>query len=76
MEFCVDSWWFAPKGTPAEAVAGFADALEEAAQTDRITTFFESQMFAPVILKGEALQASLDETWERIQPVAQRAAKK
>jgi putative tricarboxylic transport membrane protein len=76
MEFCVDSWWFAPKGTPAEAVAGFADALEEAAQTDRITTFFDSQMFAPVILKGEALQASLDETWERIQPVAQRAAKK
>jgi tripartite-type tricarboxylate transporter receptor subunit TctC len=76
MQFCVDSWWFAPKGTPAEAVEGFADALEQAAQSERVQKFFESQMFGNVFLKGEALQASLEETWERIQPVAQRATKK
>jgi putative tricarboxylic transport membrane protein len=76
MEFCVDSWWFAPKGTPAEAVEGFADALEQAAQTERVQKFYESQMFGDVFLKGEALQASLEETWDRIQPVAQRATKK
>ena len=30
MEFCIDSWWFAPKGTPAEAIDGMASALEAA----------------------------------------------
>ncbi len=29
MEFCIKSWWFAPKGTPQEAVDGFAKALEK-----------------------------------------------
>jgi tripartite-type tricarboxylate transporter receptor subunit TctC len=76
MEFCIDSWWFAPKDAPAEAVDGMADALEQAAQTDRIKEFYESQAFGPVFLKGAALQESLDETWARIEPVAKQAAQK
>jgi tripartite-type tricarboxylate transporter receptor subunit TctC len=76
MEFCIDSWWFAPNDAPAEAVDGMANALEQAAQTDRIKEFYESQAFGPVFLKGEALQQSLDETWARIEPVARQAAQK
>jgi putative tricarboxylic transport membrane protein len=76
MEFCIDSWWFAPKDAPAEAVEGMADALEQASQTDRIKEFYDSQAFAPVFLKGEALQQSLEETWARIEPVAKQAAQK
>ena len=76
MEFCVDSWWFAPKDAPAEAVEGLANALEQAAQTQRIQSFYESQAFGPLFLKGEALQQSLDETWTRIEPVAKEAAQK
>ena len=76
MEFCIDSWWFAPKDAPAEAVEGMANALEEAAQTQRIQDFFAAQAFGPVFLKGEALQQSLDETWARIEPVAKQAAQK
>jgi tripartite-type tricarboxylate transporter receptor subunit TctC len=76
MVFCVDSWWFAPKDAPAEAVEGMANALEQAAQTQRIKDFYENQAFGPVFLKGEALQQSLEETWARIEPVAKQAAQK
>jgi putative tricarboxylic transport membrane protein len=76
MVFCVDSWWFAPKDAPAEAVEGMANALEQASQSQRIQTFYENQAFGPVFLKGEELQQSLEETWARIEPVAKQAAQK
>jgi tripartite-type tricarboxylate transporter receptor subunit TctC len=76
MEFCIDSWWFAPKDAPAEAVEGMANALEQASQSQRIVDFYDSQAFAPLFLKGEALQQSLDDTWARIEPVAKQAAQK
>jgi tripartite-type tricarboxylate transporter receptor subunit TctC len=76
MEFCIDSWWFAPKGTPAEAIDGMASALEAAAGTEQIEAFYDSKAFAPVFLKGEELQQSLEDTWARIEPVAKQAAQK
>ena len=76
MQFCVDSWWFAPKGTPEEAVAGFADALEKATDTEQVQAFFTDKAFGPIFLRGDALQKSLDETWARIEPVAKQAAQK
>ncbi|GAB5375535.1 MAG: hypothetical protein AcusKO_19970 [Acuticoccus sp.] len=30
MDYCIESWWFAPKGTPQEAIDGMAAALEKA----------------------------------------------
>jgi tripartite-type tricarboxylate transporter receptor subunit TctC len=76
MEFCIDSWWFAPKDAPAEAVEGMANALEQASQTQRIVGFYDAQAFSPLFLKGEELQQSLDDTWARIEPVAKQAAQK
>jgi putative tricarboxylic transport membrane protein len=76
MEFCVSSWWFAPKGTPAEAIEGFANALEKASKSPRVQEFYEKKLFADTFLKGDALQKSLDDTWERILPVALQAKKK
>lgn len=76
VEFCISSWWFAPKGTPQEAVDGFANALEQASQTERVKEFYQQKLFADVFLKGEELQQALDATWERILPVAQQAAQK
>ena len=74
MSFCVESWWFAPQGTPQEAIDGMADALGAAMGTERVQTFMEEKMFAPVFLEGDEMQASLDETWERTEPIAQQAA--
>ncbi|NQV98519.1 MAG: tripartite tricarboxylate transporter substrate binding protein [Rhodospirillales bacterium] len=76
VEFCIHSWWFAPKGTPKEAVDGFANALEKSAQTDRVKKLYADKLFAPVFLKGEALQKSLDATWKAIAPIAMQASKK
>ncbi|MGP1396303.1 MAG: tripartite tricarboxylate transporter substrate binding protein [Inquilinaceae bacterium] len=76
MTFCVESWWFAPLGTPQEAIDGMADALEAAMETERVKTMFDEQLFSPLFLRDDALQASLDDTWERTLPVAQQAAKK
>lgn len=76
VEFCVQSWWFAPNGTPQEAIDGFADALEAASESERVTSFYADRLFSNVFLRGEELQASLDATWERILPVAQQAAQK
>jgi putative tricarboxylic transport membrane protein len=76
MEFCIDSWWFAPKDAPTEAVEGMANALEAASQTQRIQDFYDAQAFAPLFLKGEELQQSLEETWARIEPVAKQAGQK
>ncbi len=73
VEFCVDSWWFAPKGTPAEAVEGFAAALEAAHGTDAVQQFYADRTFGPIFLSGDALRANLEETWARIEPVARQA---
>jgi putative tricarboxylic transport membrane protein len=74
MVFCIDSWWFAPPGTPQEAIDGMADVLEQASKTDRVKKFYQSHLFAPVFLRGQELEQSLDDTWERIKPVAEQAA--
>lgn len=76
MEFCVKSWWFAPKGTPQEAIDGFAAALEKSMDTDIVKTFNSERYFTPVFLSGEALQTDLGNTWTAIEPVAKLAAKK
>jgi tripartite-type tricarboxylate transporter receptor subunit TctC len=73
VQFCVQNWWFAPKDTPPEVVAAFADAMEKASKTDRIKKFLADQAFGDVFLKGDAMQASLDKTWKDIQPVALQA---
>jgi putative tricarboxylic transport membrane protein len=73
VEFCIENWWFAPKDAPAEAVAAFADILEQASQTDRIRQFRDTQAFAPVFERGDEMAASLQETWDRIEPVALQA---
>lgn len=76
MNYCIESWWFAPKGTPQEAIDGMAAALEKASDTTRIAEFYESKMFAPVFRKGEDLKTSLDATWEAIEPIAKQASQK
>lgn len=76
MNFCIQSWWFAPEGTPQEAIDGMAAALEQASQTERVEKFYATKMFTPVFLKGKELEQSLEETWERIEPIAKQAARK
>jgi tripartite-type tricarboxylate transporter receptor subunit TctC len=76
MQFCIKSWWFAPKGTPKEAIDGFSNAMKKATQTDRYKKFLSSKGFANVFLQGDALMKDLKDTWVAIEPVAKLAKKK
>jgi tripartite-type tricarboxylate transporter receptor subunit TctC len=76
MQFCIKSWVFAPKGTPAEAIDGFAAALKTATGTDRYQKFIKSKGFADVFLSGDDLMKDLNATWTAIEPIAKLAAKK
>ena len=74
MEFCIKSWWFAPKGTPQEAIDGFASALQASTSTDRYQKFLESKGFANLFWRKRFSRTC--RTWTAIQPVAKLAAKK
>ena len=71
--FCVDNWWFAPKGTPQDAIDGMVRALQAAQKTPRIQKFNTSQGFAPLFLSGAAMQKELDDTWNTVEPLAKQA---
>jgi len=69
-DFCIENFWFAPKGTPAEAVEGFATALEKASALPEMKDFFKRQAQTDQFLRGEAYRKRLDETFKLIEPVA------
>ena len=71
--FCVDNWWFAPKGTPQAAIDGLAAALKKAQKTPAIQKFEKTQGFEDAFLQGAAMKKSLDETWAKIVPLAKQA---
>lgn len=76
MNFCIKSWFFAPEGTPQEAIDGFASAIEKATGTDTYQDYLVKNGFANGIVTGEAMQQELAQTWERIEPIARMAAQK
>ena len=73
-EFCIENYWFAPKGTPQEAIDGMANALEKAVATDELKAFFEKQAQTGQFMKGEAYRQKLDTVFKAIEPVAKDAA--
>ncbi len=73
-EFCIENYWFAPKGTPQEAIDGMSSALEKAVATDELKTFFEKQAQTGQFMKGEAYRQKLDAVFKAIEPVAKAAA--
>jgi tripartite-type tricarboxylate transporter receptor subunit TctC len=75
-EFCVDMWYFAPKGTPQEAIDGFADLVRRALETEAMQAYFQKQAMVGRFLAGEELRKDMDAQWARVEPVAKRAMKK
>ncbi len=73
VQFCFTNYWFAPKDTPEAVVSAFADALEEAATSDRVVKFYEDTLSTPVFLRGEAFAKHLDETAAVVGPIAKQA---
>jgi tripartite-type tricarboxylate transporter receptor subunit TctC len=73
-EFCIENFWFAPKGTPQEAIDGMATLLEKVVASDDMKSFFVRQASTGQFMRGEAYRKRLDETFQMIEPVAKAAA--
>lgn len=74
--YCVGSWWFAPKGTPKEAVDGLADVLEKAMETEYVKSVLKKKAMAPTFTRGEAFAKKLDATYKIVEPTAKQAGQK
>ncbi len=75
-EFCVDGWYFAPKGTPQEAIDGFAAIVERALGVQSLQEFLAKKAMVGRYQAGDELRAEMDRQWEAISPVAARAKSK
>ena len=76
VDFCINSWWFAPKDTPKAAVDGMAAALKKAMGSKRVKDFLAKTYSTDYFASGEAHRKNLAEIWERVQPLAKKAKKK
>ncbi len=75
-EFCVNSYWFAPKGTPKEAIDGMAAVLGKAMGSAEVKAAQERQASTTEFVAGDAFKKHLDDTFARIEPVAKQLVKK
>jgi putative tricarboxylic transport membrane protein len=70
-EFCINNYWFAPKGTPKAAIDGMANALEKAMKSPALQKVqIEERASTIEFLKGDAFKKKLDETFKAVEPIA------
>jgi len=74
--FCIENFWFAPKGTPLQAINRFSNALERSLETAAVKAWLEKKFSTPSFLKGQAFSSKLEAAYKQILPIAQRAKKK
>lgn len=76
LDFCLQNWWFAPKGTPRDRIDRIAAVLEKAMQSDYVKQIMRERMNAPTFLGPDALAAKLTKDYAMIAPIAQKAKQK
>ena len=76
VNFCLQNWWFAPKGTPRDRIDHFASVLKKAIETDYVKKVMKDRMNAPTYLGPDELAKKLDADYAMIAPVARKAKKK
>jgi len=69
-DFCINNFWFAPKGTPKEAIDGMADMLQKAMARPEVREAQAKQASTTDFMAGEAFRKHLDDSFARIEPVA------
>ena len=76
-EFCINNYWFAPKGTPKAAIDGMANALEKAMKSPALRKVrIEERSSTVEFLKGDAFKKNLDETFKAMEPIARTLVSK
>ncbi len=62
-------YWWMPKGTPPDRIEVFANALEQALNTDLVRDWLANVQSDPVFAKGEALQRRTDRLESQVSTV-------
>ena len=75
-QFCVDGWYLAPKGTPQEAIDGFAEVVKNALDDEGMRAFLAKKAMVGNFQTGAELRTEMDRQWEAIAPIAARARRK
>lgn len=76
IEFCLQNWWFAPKGTPRAAIDHLAAALQKSMASDYVKKIMSERYNAPTFLGPDELAVKLDKDYAMIAPVAVKAKQK
>jgi putative tricarboxylic transport membrane protein len=76
VNFCLQNWWLAPKGTPRDRIDHMASVLKKAISTDYAKKVMKDRMNAPTFLGPDELKKKLDADYAMIAPVARKAKKK
>lgn len=71
-EFCMYSWWFAPKGTPQDRIDTLADAMEKAMDTDYMRQVSEQQGVEHGLIRGQELKEKLARETKTIMAIGPR----
>jgi tripartite-type tricarboxylate transporter receptor subunit TctC len=69
-DFCINNYWFAPKGTPKEAIDGMAALLGKLMASDEVRTAQAKQASTADFIAGDAFRKNLDDTFREVEPVA------
>ena len=69
ISFTIGTWWFAPKGTPQEAIDGFRKALGEAMKTEYAKSQFESRALKASFVVGKELVDKLEEEYKQVETI-------
>lgn len=70
VDFSVDTWWFAPKDTPAEVTAKLSGAIAQAMADPGLKDSFAAGGVDPVILTGEPLAQRIAAVDAAVKPLA------
>lgn len=71
--FGIDYWWFMPKGTPAERVGIFADAVEKTMQDPALQKAFLARSINPTFNRDEATVRQIRQQYEMVEKAAKAA---
>ena len=72
VDFCMSSWWFAPKGTPQDRIDVLADAMEKAMDTDYMREQADKNGVEQGLIRGEELKQALAVETKKIMAIGPR----
>ncbi|MGL4242255.1 MAG: Bug family tripartite tricarboxylate transporter substrate binding protein [Beijerinckiaceae bacterium] len=75
-QFCINNFWFAPKGTPKAAVDGMVETLRKAMASPVVIEGQKKQSSTTDFIGGEEFRAYLDKTYREVEPIARELVRR